>query len=119
MRKLYSFIFYFLPALAFAQDGCNGVICNPLSNFTTSDGDPVSTITDVLDYALQVMIMIALPITGALIVYTGYTFASAKGDPAKIKKARDTLTYIVIGLAILLASKGIQMALQATIESLQ
>lgn len=121
MRKLYSFVFYFLPAFAFAQgtEDCTGIICNPIGWAKTSSGETVETIPQFLDLLLQIMITVAIPLVSILIIYTGYLFATAKGDMKKIEKYRDMLLYIVIGLAILLMSKGIQMALQSTIDSLK
>lgn len=118
MRKLFAYAFYFLPAVAFAQD-CPGLICNPLAHFQTSAGESVETIPQLLDMLLGILIQVTLPLVAVLIIYSGYLFATAAGDPGKVKKARAMLTYIVVGLGILLASKGIQMALQSTINSLR
>ncbi len=119
MRKLYYFVLYSLPALAFAQnDTCDGLICNPLDWAKTSDGQTVQTIPQFLDMLLGIMIMVAMPLTAILMIWTGFQYAMAKGDQTKLKKARDSILYIIVGLAILLASKGLQMTLQATVDSL-
>lgn len=115
MKKLYAYLFFFLPAAASAQ----GVIDNPVAHIKTSSGKSVTTITDVIDVALNVLIQIAIPVVAIMIIMAGFNFATAKGDPKKIAKARAMITYIVIGLTIILASKGIQLALQSTIESLK
>ncbi len=119
MKKFYALVFYTLPALAFAQDTCSGLICNPIGHLKTSDGESVTTIVDFIDLALQFMIMLAIPIVAIFIIWSGYNFATAQGDPKKLEKARKSITYIIIGFVVLLLSKGIQMTIQSTIDTLK
>lgn len=49
---------------------------------------------------------IAIPIAVILIVYAGILFLTAGAVPANITKARTILTYVVVGLAIILIGRG-------------
>jgi small-conductance mechanosensitive channel len=113
MRKLYTAIGLFIvPIFAAAQQECTALFCNPLRQDIWAGAD---TIPKVLVVLLDLFIKIAMPIAALSIIYTGFTFVTSKGDPAKLKKARAMLTYLVVGLAIMLAAKGIGMAIQSTI----
>jgi uncharacterized membrane protein len=77
----------------------------------------VNTLQDAIPVLLDLFIQLMMPIIALFIIFTGYTFATAKGDPAQIKKARMMLTYVVVGTMIILTAKGVAMAIQATIGS--
>ncbi len=120
MNKLYAYIFFLLPSIAMAQtQNCEGLICNPLASFKTSDGRPVETIMDLIDLLLQILIQVSIPLVAGFVIWTGYNFATAKGDSSKITKARKSLTYIIIGFIVILLSKGVQIAIQSTIDTLK
>ena len=58
----------------------------------------------------------AIPIAVAMIVYAGILFLTSQGDPGKITKARQVLTYAVIGLAIILIGSGFITLIQSILE---
>jgi hypothetical protein len=66
---------------------------------------------------------ILLPIGGVvavlMIMFAGFQYVTAQGDPGKIKKAHDALLYAVIGAAILLGAWVISEAIQSTINQLR
>jgi hypothetical protein len=66
---------------------------------------------------------ILLPIGGVvaaiMIMYAGFLFVTARGEPAQITKAKTALLYAVIGTAILLGAWTISQAIQGTINQLK
>ena len=64
-----------------------------------------------------------LPIGGVIavlmIMYAGFLFVTAGGEPAKITKAKDALLYAAIGAAILLGAWVISEAIGGTIKELK
>jgi len=54
-----------------------------------------------------------------MIMYAGFLFVTAKGDPGQITKAKDALLYAVIGAAILLGAWIISEAIGTTINQLK
>lgn len=113
MRKLYPAIILFLmPVIVFAQVDCQYLFCNPLRPSVWSG---VDTFPKALIILVDLFIQIAMPIAALSIIWTGYTFATSKGDPKKIETAHRMLTYLIVGLGIMLAAKGIGMAIENTI----
>ncbi|MEK7125025.1 MAG: pilin [Patescibacteria group bacterium] len=49
---------------------------------------------------------IAIPIAVVLIVYAGILFLTAGAVPANVSRARTILTYVIIGLAVILIGRG-------------
>jgi len=66
---------------------------------------------------------ILMPIGGVvavlMIMYAGYLYVTAQGDPGKITKAHDALKWAVIGAAILLGAWVISTAISTTIDQLR
>jgi hypothetical protein len=116
MRKLYPALLFLLPLAAFAitDDGCTAIICNPLNPAVWGN---VSRLQDALPVIVDLFITISMPIIAILIIYTGFTFATSKGDQKQLEKARTMLTYIVVGALIMFAAKGIGMAVQSTLNT--
>jgi len=53
-----------------------------------------------------------------MIVYTGFLFVKAQGNATAIGEARRTLMYTVIGGLVVLGSKAIALAIEATVKSI-
>lgn len=53
-----------------------------------------------------------------MLVYVGYLFVIARGEPGKIIEARSALLWTVIGALILLGSQAIAYGIQATVQAL-
>lgn len=112
----YAFI---LPIVSFAQNREIGVpcdspdsgkICNPIPNITSIPG----LIQKILEGALK----IGISIIALAIIYSGFLFVFARGNPEKLTKAKDALLYTLIGAAILLGSWAIAEMISATITGL-
>lgn len=79
-----------------------------------------NTIQDLIKVIID---EILLPIGGVIavlmVMYSGFMYVTAQGDPGKIKKARDSLLAAVIGAAILLGAWVISTAITKTINELR
>ena len=84
-------------------------IPNPLKGGATDFAGLVKVIA-------QWLFNLAIPIAVAMIVYAGILFLTSQGDPGKITKARQVLTYAVIGLAIILIGSGFITLIQSILE---
>ena len=66
---------------------------------------------------------ILIPIGGVvaviMIMWAGFLYVTARGDPGQIKKAHDALLWAVIGAAILLGAWVISQAIGKTIDQLK
>ena len=72
-------------------------------------------IHDILNGAIK----IGIPIIALAIIYSGFLFVSAQGNPEKLDGAKRTLLYTLIGAAILLGSWTIAQLIQSTVISLK
>ena len=58
--------------------------------------DPNQMVTNLIQWVIAIVGVVAV----IFIVYGGILYATSSGDPAKVKKAKDTILYAVIGLII-------------------
>jgi hypothetical protein len=88
-------------------------ITNPLK---AGVGDNLTSIV------AAIMSGIVMPIASVLVVlailYSGFQFVVAQGNPTELQKARSGLLWVLIGSAILLGAYGISTALEATIKQI-
>ncbi len=92
--------------------GVRGTFRNPLP-------PELQTIPGIVNVLVKnIVIPIAIPLLGMAIMYTGFLFVRARGNPEKIKEAKEALKYTLIGGAIILGAYVIAEALQATIQDM-
>ncbi|MFT7328161.1 MAG: hypothetical protein ACI870_000341 [Crocinitomicaceae bacterium] len=85
---------------------------NPLQNSGIDD------IPKLVRTILDIVLTIAVPIIAVAIIYTGFLFIAAQGNPEKLKVAKDTLLYVLIGAAVLLAAYVIAEAIESTVRAI-
>jgi len=85
-------------------------ICNPIPKVTSVPG--------LIKTILEGLLKIGIPVVALAIVYCGFLFVFARGNPEKLKKAKDALLYTLIGAAILLGSWAIAQMISATVLAL-
>lgn len=109
---LFLFIFAFFVAGAesvFADVGTSPNF-NPLS---------VNSFPDLIQIILE---DIVVPIGGIVatlaIVYSGFLFVTAQGNPEKLSQARSAFTWAVIGGLIILGAWAIAQAIEATMDQI-
>ncbi|MBQ6355085.1 hypothetical protein IJJ18_01520 [Candidatus Saccharibacteria bacterium] len=67
------------------------------------DRDLMTTITTIINVALGVIGLIAV----VMIILGGVQYTTSSGDAAKVKKAKDTILYGIIGLVVALLAFAI------------
>ncbi|MCD8494867.1 MAG: pilin [Candidatus Pacebacteria bacterium] len=85
---------------------------NPLEGSVDSIPSLVSTI-------LNIALLIAVPLVALAIIYSGFLFIAAQGDPNKLKEAKQTFLYVIIGGALVLGAVIIANAIAGTINQLR
>lgn len=105
-------------AFAFAQPA-PGPVPAPASMYTNPVADQLSidSIPCFLLALIDLIFIIATPIIVIFIIYAGFLFVTAQGNETKIVKARTVITWTLIGAGVLLASKGISLGIQDTLNS--
>lgn len=89
--------------------GITGTITPPLADVGLKE-----LLIRILD---RVVIRIGAIIAILSLIYSGYLFVSATGDPGKVSKAREHFTWTIVGIVILLGAKAIVVLVTGTIES--
>ena len=122
--KIILFSITVLPTFAFAQNtgqqpasNCNqcganatpGTICNPVN---------ICSVAGFIQKILEGVIKIGIPVAALSIVYSGFLFVEARGNPEKLKTAKQALTYTIIGTAILFGSWAIAKLISDTVLAL-
>lgn len=87
----------------------NGTICNPIND---------STINGFIKTILEGALKIGIPVVALAVIYSGFLFVVARGNPEKLTKAREALLYTLIGAAILLGSWAIAKLISDTVLAL-
>mgnify|MGYP006314723987 CR=1 FL=1 len=90
----------------------NSGIKNPL-------GDSFADIPSFIESVLNFFLLIGIPIITLAIIYSGFLFVTAQGNSEKLKKAKQTLIYTLVGAALLLGSLVITRAIQGTVEEIK
>ncbi len=84
--------------------------------------NPLNVGSDVSAIITAVMRNIIMPLASVLVVlavlYSGFKFVIAQGNPAELKEARTGFIWVLIGSAVLLGAYGITEVLKTTIEQI-
>ena len=93
---------FFCCCFAFAQT----TIHNPI---------PIDTFEELISKLIDYIIGIALVVAPLIIVFAGFSYATAGGDTGKIEKAKTMLLYAAVGLGVVLLAKSLVDALRKII----
>lgn len=99
---------FIVPAISLAEEG---KIDDPL-------GGRYDSVPELIKTILEGMLRIGLPVIALAIVYSGFLFVFARGNPEKLTKAKNAFLYTSIGAAILLGSWAIAEMIQVTVLNL-
>ncbi len=101
-----------LPFVSFASANCSssgGGLCNPLK---------VNSIQELLVAVLGYLVQVGTVIIVLMMVYIGFEFVLARGNPTKLQKAREMLLWTIIGALIILGAQAISMGIASTITAI-
>ncbi len=119
-----------IPVFAFAMGGSGGANGGNNNNNGTANPNiiqgviknPLSIGSDIPSIITAVLENIVMPLASMLVVlailYSGFKFVIAQGNPKEIQEARQGLVWVLVGTLILLGAVGISKALQATVNSI-
>lgn len=113
MKKYFAILISLLPQLAFAQtppnEGIQVGIKNPLK------ADSVAT---VMKGFFDILVQLGAVAVTLAIIYSGFLFVVARGNPEELKKAKTTLFWTIIGSLVLLGAQIIAAIIEKTITQL-
>jgi len=99
----------FVPIVSFAKP-CGNKLCDPIK---------AQSFAEFVNNILDVVIQIGYVVIVFFIVYCGFLFVTARGNPEQLSTAKTALLWTCIGAAILLGAKVLETAIQSTVTSLQ
>ncbi len=107
----------FTPVVSFAQitidntgnSSNGGKIVNPIKT---------DSLAGLIKTLLEGVLKIGIPIVALAIIYCGFLFVSARGNPEEIKHAKESLLYTLIGAAVLLGSWALATLISNTVLAL-
>jgi len=67
----------------------------------------IKSVQDLFTKIIAFLTPIAMLFAGVMIIWSGFLFVTAQGDPAKITKAKQNFIWTVTGVAVVLASGAI------------
>ncbi len=98
-----TIIVLLVPALSFAN------LVNPIAKIGKN-------FYDVLVAILSASVHILFPILVLMIVYTGFLFVKAQGNPGELEKAKQALMWTLIGGLIILGSVAFAEVVKSVIK---
>jgi len=113
-KKLLAFILpslLFIPLLLLA-DSSGATIQNPL-------GSKNSDVKSVLGLIMNIVSLIGGIVVAFFIIFSGFKFVMAKGNPGELEKAKEMFYATVIGAAILLGAGIIAQVVVNTVETIK
>jgi uncharacterized membrane protein (DUF441 family) len=94
-----------------AESGSNSdKISNPIK---------ATSLSSFFDSIVSVAIQLGTIVSVLGIMYGGFQYVSAQGDEEKIGKARNTITWALVGTAVLLGARTIMAVVNDTVKQLQ
>lgn len=97
--------------------GSSVSLINPLKGADCSSGNG-NCLESFLINILKFVVRIGAIIVILMLVYVGFKFVAARGEPGEITKAREMLLWTVVGALILLGAQVIAVAIQTTVQAL-
>lgn len=95
------------------EDRASTKLANPL------EGGNIDSIPKLVETLLRIILTIGVPIIALAIIYAGFKFVTAQGNPEKLKEAKSTFVWVVVGAAILLSAYAIATGISATIADIR
>ncbi len=89
----------------------------PVDKLNNPLGD-VDTIYEFLLVILNLVVQIGTPVIVLAVIYSGFLFVRAQGNPSKLDEAKQALLYTAIGAAIVLGAYTITTVIERTVTGL-
>lgn len=101
-------IFIIISLALFATQVSAITIENPLE---------ADTIEELIDAIIDFIFWVAVALAPLMVLIGAFYFITSGGDPAKLQTAKNIILYTVIGLAIVMLSKGVISAIKMILST--
>ncbi len=115
MKKIKAYIgslsIFLLPVFVFAAGApTSGVLQNPTK---------FSTVAEFMNAIFGVLIQLGAVAVTLAIVYSGFLFVAARGNPEELKKAKTTLFWTILGSLVLLGAQVISDIIENSLKTVK
>lgn len=76
----------------------------------------MDSLNDFLIAILDLIMVLMIPVIVFFIIFAGFKYVTARGNPATIGEATRALTYAVIGGVIILGAVAISQMIKSTVD---
>lgn len=111
---IFSLSLFLMPSVTFANDPTGGPqvesvsLDNPLN---------VDTIEELISGILNIVLILSVPVIVFFIIYSGFLYVTARGNPEQLKKATTALTYAIIGGVLIIGAVAIAEIVKELVNS--
>ena len=77
----------------------------------------INSVEALLTVILNVLLVIAIPVIVFFIIFAGFSYVTAQGNPEKIKTATRSITYALIGAVLILGAVAISEIIKNLVSS--
>lgn len=118
MKKYHSFLIVFLSSLPLLShaDGEEPPVGGKLENPFKGGADSLGDFVQIL--ANDVVMPIGAVVVVLYIIYSGYLFVVAQGNPSKLEEAKRAFLYSCIGAVVLLGAWAIAQVIENTVAQI-
>lgn len=99
-----------------AGDNSSGGENNTTIKLDNPLGDKVNNLPSFIYMILDIVFQIGAVFAVLAIIYVGFMFVSARGDPEKLQTARRAFLWTVIGIALLLGGRLVASVIGGTVS---
>jgi len=79
----------------------------------------IGNIRQFLTALLDAVVFIAFPFIILMVIYSGFLFVSAQGNEEKLKIAKRTIFWTIVGALIILGASMLSYAIEGTVDNLK
>jgi len=79
----------------------------------------IATFYDFIKQVLSIIVRVGLPVAAIFLVYSGFQFLTAQGDTEKLKTAKHSFVWAVVGTAVLLGAWVLAAAIEGTVNAIR
>lgn len=119
---VFSLILFGNIAFAVCPDGTNVSPCPTVVKVDAGIKNPLGEkLTDIPSFIkaiIEIVLVVGIPILALAIIYAGFLYVKAQGNPGELEVAHRTLLYTVIGGALLLGAFVIANAIGSTVKEI-
>ncbi|MEN9852403.1 MAG: Type secretion system pilin [Candidatus Parcubacteria bacterium] len=128
MKKMSQYI---VGTLAILLTGTNHVLADALGRETAptsgSGGveivqlkNPIAadSVNELIGNIIDILLLLAAPVLVCVFIWIGLRFVLAQGNATKLKEVRQAFLWTLVGAAIVIGAKGIQILVTGTFEAI-